>query len=99
MRNWFRRRRFTKALHKVAGERWTDGQITEEEYMQIDRACGDSKVMSQLIAQTQTADGLYGGIKDWDWASIVLWIQNNLIPLIRALLPLLTLLADEEDKS
>ena len=96
MRAWLRRRRFTKALHQVAGEKWSAGEISEQEYIDIDRACENPKVMKSLIAQTQTAPGLYGGIKDWDWAAIIEWIEKHLIPLIKSLLPLLLIL-DEQD--
>jgi len=97
MIKWLRRRRFTKALHKVAGEKWVSGEINADQYLAIDKACSDSRAMSRLIAQTTTADGLYGGIKDWDWAAIIAWIKENLIPLLEALIPILMLLGEEED--
>ena len=95
MRKWFRRRRFTAALRIALKERRGD-DITEHDYKKCIVACDDKKKMAALMSQFETAPGLKGGIKDWDWDSILEWVQTFLIPLVRALLPLLILL-DERD--
>lgn len=94
MFKWRKRRRFTKAFRNVLDAR--KETLDPREYKKCRAACGDKKKMTALMGQFETAPGLKGGIKDWDWEAILAWIQDYLLPLIKTLLPLLILLDERE---
>ncbi len=96
-REWMRQRRFTRAWKQTSSAQYDAGQIDRTDMDKCERAAKDPKIMRKLMKQTETAPGLYGGIKDWDWESILKWIQDYFIPLMKVLLPLLLIL-DEEDR-
>lgn len=85
-----RQSRFTKAFRQTLDAQ--KDTLDPQEYVKCRAACNDSKKMKALMDQLETAPGLHGGIRDWDWESILSWIQDFLIPLIKALLPLLVML-------
>ena len=93
---WFRERRrlklFTRAWQQTSKDRFSEGAIDVTTYAKCVTAGDRPKVMRQLMKQTETEPGLYGGIKDWDWDAILTWIQEYFIPLMKALLPLLLVL-------
>ena len=93
MRGWFRRRRFAKAFRQTLDER--RDTLDPAEYTKSRAATYSSAKMKTLLGQLETAPGLKGGIKDWDWEGILQWIQDYLLPLIKTLLPLLVLLDEE----
>ena len=94
-REWLRQRLFTKAWKQAAREQLYKGQIDVPTYAKCASAAEKPKVMRALMKQTETAPGLYGGIADWDWDSILKWVREFFIPLVKALLPLLVLLDEE----
>lgn len=92
-REWLRRRRFTRALRETL-------QARKDEFPAADvdkaiKACDDKLAMKSLMKQCEVAPGLHGGIRDWDWESILNWVQTFLVPLVKALLPLVLLLGEE----
>lgn len=95
LREWRRRRRFTRALRQTLNER-RGHDVSEHDYQKCIKACDDRKKMGLLMKQTEVEPGMLGGIRDWDWDSILNWVQTFLIPLIRALLPLMLLLDEEK---
>jgi len=99
---WFRERRrlklFTKAWRQATEQQFSEGHIIERKYKKCKDAAGNPKVMRQLMRQTETAPGLYGGIKDWEWEAILNWVQDYFIPLMKALLPLLLILDEKKKK-
>lgn len=94
MRNWLRRRRFTKAFKSTLDAR--KSELDPQEYKKCRAACDDKKKMTALMGQLKTAPGLKGGIKDWDWDSILDWIRDYLIPIIKTLLPLIMMLDERQ---
>lgn len=97
---WLRERRrlrmFSAALRDTAIARRDRNELSADDCAKIVSASDKPKVMRSLMKQTEVEPGLYGGIMDWDWEAILKWVEEFFIPLIKALLPLLILL-DEED--
>jgi len=97
---WFRERRklklFTRALQQTSTEQFSNGVISSNTLAKIDKAVKKPQVMRKLMKQTEVEPGLYGGISDWNWASILNWVQTFFIPLVKALLPLVLLLDEEK---
>jgi len=100
MMGWFRERRrlklFSRAWRQATEEEFSKGNIVQSRYDTCLRASKNPKAMKRLMAQTETAPGLYGGIKDWDWEAIYEWVKTYFIPLMKALLPLLLILDEEK---
>ncbi len=96
-KRWIGKRQFPKALRRVTNEKLASGDINAGTHSRLITASYDKEAMSRLISQTETAPGLHGGIKDWDWEAILRWIQDFFIPLVKTLIPLLLVL-DEERK-
>lgn len=88
-------RLFTKAFRQTLEER-RGKDVTEANYQTCIKGCDDPKKMRQLMHQTEKSPNMYGGIADWDWDSILKWIQVYFIPLVRALLPLMLMLDSRE---
>lgn len=93
-KSWIRRKRFTKAFKIALDDR--KEILDPTEYKKCRAACDDKKKMVALMGQLETAPGLLGGIKDWDWAAILDWVKDYLIPLMKALLPLLVMLDERK---
>ncbi len=97
MFRWFREKRrdikFSHGLAQAAQEQFDEGVINHAQLLTAQTASGDLKVIRELRAQLMTEPGMLGGPKDWDWGKIKKWIIEFLIPVLKAILPLL--LADK----
>ena len=90
MRGWFRRRRFAKAFRQTLDER--RDTLDPAEYTKSRAATYSSAKMKTLLGQLETAPGLKGGIKDWDWEAIYAWFIEYIIPALKIILPMLLVL-------
>lgn len=97
---WFRERRrlklFTRAWEQVSQERFEANAIGTPTYAKCLMAAKNPKTMRSLMKQTEVEPGLFGGIQDWSWESILRWVEDFFIPLVKALIPLLLLLDEEK---
>ena len=94
IRESWRRYKFTKAFRQVAESNYLSGYISLEEYTRCLEAKPDTmkRAYNQLLADPD----MLGGIRDWDWDSILEWLFNYFIPAMRIIIPIL--LMDEDSK-
>ncbi len=93
MFKWFREHRrdikFAWGLEQAAQEQFDAGVISFEQLQQAQTASKDRTIIRQVRNQLSAGDGLLGGVRDWNWEAIKKWIIEFLIPVLKAVLPLL----------
>lgn len=89
-----RRAKYARLLRRGARRLHEVGDLSKPDYDRVLAGTYDPDIMDQMIRNSIRGDGLLG---EFDWDSIWKWIQENLIPLIQMLLPLVIMFLDKGD--
>ena len=96
IRRWIQNRRLGKAIRQIAHEKYGNKEMTLAQYKTVLKGSTDNRNIEELRVQLETAPGLYGGIKDWDWDAILKWVRENFIPMILALIPIILMFLEKD---
>ncbi len=93
MFKWFREHRrdikFAWGLEQAAQHQFDAGVISYDQLCTARTASQDRGLIREVRNQLMVGDGLLGGVRDWNWEAIKNWIIEFLIPVLKAILPLL----------
>lgn len=88
------RARYARNLRHAAKGLYKAGDLSESDYREVCRKTYEPETMDNLIRQSIRGEGLLG---EFDWANLWEWIQENLIPLLQMLLPVLIMFLDSNE--
>jgi len=89
-----KRAKYARYVRKGAKDLYETGDLSEVDYDRVVRGTYDVDIMDQMIRNSIRGDGLLG---EFDWEKLWEWIQENLIPLLQMLIPLVIMFLDTGD--
>lgn len=89
-----KRAKYARYMRKGAKDLRSAGDLSQRDYDRVVAGTYDIDIMDQMIRQSIRGEGLLG---EFNWENLWAWIQENLIPLIEMLLPLVLMFLDTGD--
>ena len=99
IRNRVGQRNFNRAWREAAEEKYDQGEIAPEQYIQCIKAADSPEVMRVARNQLRADPNMLGDDSDWSFEELFQWFIDYFIPAMEVIIPILiTLLDTEEDE-
>lgn len=88
---WRKRCKLAPALRYASVAEYERGTIDGKQRDRLITGSYDKDVLNRTLDQLETREDLYGEI---DWEAIFTWVQENLIPILRIVIPIVIMLLE-----